>query len=191
MSPEQRKVFDAIVDGPRGAVIGPLRAALHNPELASRWQQLGEILRYRTTLPARLSELAIVVTARRWNSPLEWTVHAEAARKAGLPETVLSAINAGEVPKFGDPQDAEVYAFSRELQLYGEVSSCTYAALHERWRERGVVELTAIIGYYTMVSMTLNAHHIPLPSDMHSDLIIAGETSATPCLAEIPAADGA
>lgn len=191
MSPEQRKVFDAIVGGPRGAVIGPLRAALHNPELASRWQELGEILRYRTSLPARLSELAILVTARRWNSPLEWAVHSEAARKAGLPEVVIAAINAGQVPGFDEVEDAEVYAFARELQLYGEVSGGTYAAVHKRWRERGVVELTAVIGYYTMVSMTLNAHRIPLPPDMRADLIVDDETSAAPRLTDMPAADGA
>jgi 4-carboxymuconolactone decarboxylase len=171
MSPEQRAVFDAVVSGPRGALVGPLRAALHNPELAGRWQQLGEILRYRTSLPARLSELAIIVTARRWNSELEWVIHSDAARKAGLPESVIEAINAGRIPKFDDRQDAEVYAFARELQMYGHVSEEAYAPVRERWHERGVVELTAVIGYYTMVSMTLNAHRIPLPDDMRPNLL--------------------
>ena len=82
MSPEQRRVYDTVVSGPRGVVVGPLRAALHSPELADCWQQLGAFLRYRTCLPPRLNELAILVTARRWNSELEWVVHAEAALKA-------------------------------------------------------------------------------------------------------------
>jgi 4-carboxymuconolactone decarboxylase len=170
MSPEQRDVYDAIVRGPRGVVVGPLRAALHSPELASKWQQLGEILRYRTTLPPRLAELAIIVTARRWNSDLEWVVHADAARKAGLPETVIKAINAGEAPVFEDAGDAGIYAYTRELQLFGQVSDATYSAVHGRWQDRGIVELTAVIGYYTMVSMTLNAHRIPLPAGMTTDL---------------------
>lgn len=175
MSPEQRVVFDAVVSGPRGALIGPLRAALHSPELASKWQQLGEFLRFRTCLPARLTELAIIVTARRWNSELEWVVHAEAGLKSGLDKEVLDAIRNSQTPAFSDPQEAEIYAYARELQLNGQVSDSTYAAVIKRWRERGVVELTAVIGYYTMVSMTLNAHRIPLPDDMSPGLCPSGE----------------
>ena len=68
LNPEQRQVYDAVVAGPRGVVRGPMRAALHNAELADKWQQLGELLRYRTSLPPRLSELAILVTARHWTA---------------------------------------------------------------------------------------------------------------------------
>src|SRR5262245_39685288 len=75
MSPEQRRFYDEVVSGPRGRMIGPLRAAIHSPELAALWSQLGEFLRYRTCLPLRLNELAIVVTARRWTSQVEWWVH--------------------------------------------------------------------------------------------------------------------
>jgi 4-carboxymuconolactone decarboxylase len=107
----QRAVWDRVVSGPRGQVIGPLRAAIHNAELAARWSAMGEALRFNTSLPKRLSELAICVTGRRWSSQVEWWVHARDA--------------------FG---------------------------------VKGVVELTALIGYYTMVSMTLNAHGIPLPN---------------------------
>ena len=187
MTPDQRVVFDAVVSGPRGALIGPLRAALHNPELADRWQQFGEILRYRTSLPARLSELAILVTARRWNSELEWAVHSDAARKADLPASVIDAINFGHVPLFDDMRDAEVYTFTRELHHFGQVSSPTYTAILKRWHERGVVELTAIIGYYTMVSMTLNAHHIPLPPGM-KPCLRHGADNAQNGLTDIPAA---
>jgi len=84
MTPAQRRVHDAIISGPRGTLIGPLRAAIHNPELAERWSALGEILRFRTSLPKRLSELAILVTGRRWTSQVEWWVHARAAADAGL-----------------------------------------------------------------------------------------------------------
>src|SRR5919204_6858817 len=76
MTPEQRRVYDAIVKGPRGTLVGPLRAALHRPELAEKWQQLGELLRYRTSLPPQISEIAILVTARRWRSQVEWHMHA-------------------------------------------------------------------------------------------------------------------
>lgn len=187
MSSEQRAVFDAVVSGPRGALIGPLRAALHNPELADRWQKFGELLRYQTTLPRRLNELAIIVTARRWNSELEWVVHAEAGLKAGLPTRVVDDIRDGEVPAFEDDETAEVYAFAREIQLTGQVSERTYESIKSRWGERGVVELTAVIGYYTMVSMTLNAHQLPLPDDMEASLIPEG-TSRPQTLSDIPQA---
>src|SRR5262249_60253124 len=102
MTPEQRRVYDAIIKGPRGAVVGPLRAALHRPELAEKWQQLGELLRYRTSLPPQISEIAILVTARRWRSQVEWHVHAIAAEQAGIAPTLISAIKCGRRPLEAD-----------------------------------------------------------------------------------------
>ncbi len=163
MSPEQRRVHDAVVAGPRGVVIGPLRAAIHNPELAERWSKLGEVLRYRTTLPPKLSELAIIVTGRHWTSQVEWFVHARAAAEAGLAASVIEEIRLGRTPEFDDPQEAEIYEFTRQLLRAGAVDGETYGRVERRFGPRGVVELTALIGYYTMVSMTLNAHEIPLP----------------------------
>jgi 4-carboxymuconolactone decarboxylase len=163
MSPEQRRVHDAVVSGPRGVVIGPLRAAIHSPELAERWSKLGEFLRYRTCLPTRLAELAIIVTGRHWTSQVEWFVHARAAAEAGLSAPIIEAIRFGREPQFDDQQEAIVYAFTRQLLRSGEVESETYHRAAVLFGARGVVELTALIGYYTMVSMTLNAHEIPLP----------------------------
>ncbi len=163
LSPEQKRVIEKIVSGPRGMLVGPLRAALHRPELADAWQHFGAMLRYETSLPPRLSELAIIVTARRWNSQLEWHVHAAAALKAGLPPSIVDSIRSGEAPLFEEASDAEIYAFTREIQLTGAVTEPTYRAVSDRWGALGVVELTTLIGYYTLVSMTLNAHHIPLP----------------------------
>ncbi|MBP0496568.1 carboxymuconolactone decarboxylase family protein [Pararoseomonas indoligenes] len=163
MSPEQRGVHDAVLAGPRGQVIGPLRAVIHSPDLAARWSALGEFLRYGTVLPRRLNELAIVVTGRRWSSQVEWWVHARVAAEAGIPQAAIDAIHRGEPPVFADAEEALVYEFARQLQLSGTVPPAVYDAARERWGARGVVELTAVIGYYTMVSMTLNAHEIPLP----------------------------
>ena len=175
MTPEQRRVHDAIVAGPRGVVVGPLRAALHSPELAERWQRLGEYLRFNMSVPARLRELAIIVTARRWNSQLEWLIHEEAARKAGLADSIIAAIHRGEPPMFEDPDEAAVYEFAREIQQRGQVSEPLYQRVLEKWKPLGVVELTALIGYYTMVSMTLNAHQIPLPDGCQPPLEPLGE----------------
>jgi 4-carboxymuconolactone decarboxylase len=182
LSPEQMRVIEKIVAGPRGILVGPLRAALHRPDLADAWQHFGAMLRYDTSLPPRLSELAIIVTARRWNSQLEWHVHAAAALKAGLPAPVVDAILAGEAPGFADETEAEIYEFTRELQLTGQVADATYERVKDRWGALGVVELTTLIGYYTLVSMTLNAHHIPLPAGAAPALGLDGPCPEDPAL---------
>ncbi|MCQ4160001.1 carboxymuconolactone decarboxylase family protein [Roseomonas sp. GC11] len=170
MTPEQRRVHDAVVAGPRGQVIGPLRAVIHSPDLAERWSRLGEFLRFGTCLPKRLNELAILVTGRRWTSQIEWWVHARAAAEAGLDAAIIEAIREGRAPAFTAADEAEIYEFARQLQGTGQVEEAAYAAIVARWGARGVVELTGVIGYYTMVSMTLNVHDIPLPDGIAAPL---------------------
>jgi 4-carboxymuconolactone decarboxylase len=171
MNVEQRSVYNEIVSGPRGTLVGPLRAALHNPALADRWQKLGRVLRFETSLPKRLNEVAILVTARRWNSVLEWAIHAGDAAQAGLDEGIIEAIRTGEVPDFSaDPAAAGIYEFSRQLVQTGDVDQATYKAVLDKWGEVGVVEITAVVGYYSMVAMTLNVHRIPLPPGVSADL---------------------
>ena len=189
MTPEQRKVLDAVLSGRRGALIGPLRAALHNPALADRWQQLGEILRFKTVFPPALNELAVLVTARRWNSELEWVIHAKAAREAGLPEPIIAAIRDRQSPVFEDEAHREIYNYVRSLQNDGTVPDDCYDAIVKRWGPVGVVELTALTGYYVMVSMTLNAHRIPLPEGHKPELNPTG--SSAPTLTPIPASAAA
>lgn len=169
MTPAQRRICDKVVSGPRGRMIGPLRAAIHSPDLASAWSDLGEFLRYKTCLPPRLNELAIVTAGRRWTAQIEWWVHARTAIEVGVPRAVIDAIRELEPPTFEEAADFEVYEFARELQSTGRVGDATYAAVMRRWGARGVVELTAVLGYYTMVAMTLNAHCIPVP-DAHDPL---------------------
>ena len=171
MTDAQRRVHDAIISGPRGTLIGPLRAAIHNPELAERWSALGEVLRFRTSLAKRLSELAILVTGRRWSSQVEWWVHARAAAEAGLAPEVIEAMRQGQAPSFVAPDEALVYRFARALQQSGDVPRDIYNAAVAEFGVAGVVELTALIGYYTMVSMTLNAHEIPLPEGVAAPLV--------------------
>jgi 4-carboxymuconolactone decarboxylase len=163
MNPEQRAVYDRIVSGPRGRIQGPLRAALHNAELADKWQALGALLRYGTTLPPRLSEIAILVTGRACNSPFEWYAHRAEGEKAGIEQPIIEALLAGAVPPGMSPDDDAIYHYAVELNRHNSVSDATYAVALARFGERGVVELTALIGYYTMVAMTLNCHEIPLP----------------------------
>jgi 4-carboxymuconolactone decarboxylase len=161
LTPSQQRVYDAIVSGPRGQIVGPLRAVLLVPELADRWQSFGEHVRYKTSLPSRVSELAIIVVARRWNSQIEWQIHAQAALAAGVPAEIISAVRVGEGPEFAHDEDADIYEYARQLVSYGDVGDALHAKVCRRWGAPGVVELTAIIGYYTMVSMMLNAQAIP------------------------------
>ena len=163
MDADQRRVFDKIVSGRRGRIQGPLRAALHSAELADRWQALGELLRYHTTLTPRQSELAILVTARACQSPFEWYAHRLEAEKAGIEAQVIEALLAEQMPPGLSEDDAALVRYAVELNQHNSVSDATYAEALDRFGERKLVELTALVGYYTMVAMTLNAHEIPLP----------------------------
>lgn len=163
MTPEQRRVHDSVVSGPRGRIQGPLRAALHNPELAERWSALGELLRYRTLLSRRQAELAILVTGRASQSPFEWYAHRLEAEKAGIDAPTIDALLALEVPEGLDDTDTVIVQVAYELKRTHSISDATYARALELLGERMLVELTALVGYYTMVAMTLNAHEIPLP----------------------------
>jgi 4-carboxymuconolactone decarboxylase len=163
MSPEQRLVYDKIVSGPRGKIQGPLRAVLHNAELADRWQALGALLRYNTSLSPRQSELAILVTGRACQSPFEWYAHRKEAEKVGIEAAVIEALLAQTTPQGLSGDDLAVVAFAQELNRLRSVTDATYADALARFGERTVMELTALVGYYTMVAMTLNAHEIPLP----------------------------
>lgn len=178
MTTAQAEVYNAVIRGPRGRLVGPLRAAMHNPVLADRWQRLGEVLRYDCVLPKRLTELAILVTARRWNSQLEWHIHAGDATAAGLDAAIVQAIANGAAPAFADLDEADVYAFARQLQGHGDVEEALYERLHQRWGTVGIVELSSVIGYYTLVAMTLNVHRIPLPEGIEAPLAVSTPTDA-------------
>lgn len=179
MTPEQQRVYDGVVAGARKRVVGPLRAALHRPALAERWSALGEILRFGTSLPPRLSELAILVTARHWSAQLEWQQHAPAALKGGLDPAIVEAIRLGKAPKHMKPDEQAVYEYARELHEAKNVNDATHQRATGILGVTGVVELTALIGYYTMVAMTLNAHDIPLPE---------GQTPQLPPIEQAPPA---
>lgn len=119
-----------MVGGKPGAMSGPLQAAIHNPELARRWSALGAMLRFGTTLPKRVTELAIIVTRRRWTSQVEWWVHAKAV--AGASAATIEAIRVGAAPVLG-AEELEVYDFARELQTLGQASLPAYRAVEARW----------------------------------------------------------
>lgn len=163
LTPAQKPIYDAILNGPRGIVEGPLRVWLHSPGLADKAQALGAFCRYGTTLPPDLSELAILVTGAFWQSGFEWAVHAPIAAKAGLAPDVIESIRQGRRPDGLSTTAAAVHDFATELHRHRAVSDETYSRAEAALGLQGVVDLVGILGYYTLISMTINAFHVPLP----------------------------
>jgi len=159
----QQEVFDAIRSGPRGLVEGPLRVWLHSPALAEPAQRLGAFCRYGTRLPARLSELAIITVGAHWRSGFEWHVHAPIAQRAGIAAEAIEAIRTGGTPTLTQPDERAVYDFCRELLETRQVSDPAYEMAVRRIGLEAVVELVGLLGYYTLISMTINAFRVPVP----------------------------
>jgi 4-carboxymuconolactone decarboxylase len=159
----QRATFDRIA-GTRGRVAGPFLALLHSPELADRVQAVGAFIRFESSLDDATRELAILVTARCWSCQFEWVAHAPLALAAGISADQLDAVADGRRPSSLAPTAAAVHDFVAELSRNGRVGDATYAAALGRLGVARLVELTALVGYYTLLAMTLNAHEIA-PSD--------------------------
>ena len=163
LSPEQRRVYDAIKSSPRGVVQGPLRVWLNSAELADRAQALGAFCRYGTVLPPRLSELAIITTGAYWKAGFEWAVHVPIALKTGLDPQAVEAIRTGEQPTFDKPDEAALFAFASELLRNRKVSDETYRRAEKELGSRALVDLIGILGYYGLISMTIVAFEVPVP----------------------------
>ncbi|SHI67469.1 4-carboxymuconolactone decarboxylase [Roseomonas rosea] len=169
-SPEEQAVCQEAISGIRGRVPAPMIAWLKNPELARRGQKLGELLRYQTTLEPRLSELAILVTARHWTAHYEWTVHKREGLKAGMDPEVVAAIAARREPALRDDAERAVYDVSSTLLATRRVPEPLYWRGVAALGERGMVELVGILGYYALVAMTLNVFEIGLPEAFAPEL---------------------
>ncbi len=163
LSDAQRKVYKEIAGGPRGGVRGPFNALLRSPELADRAQKLGEYIRFQSSLPARLNEFAILITARHWGPQYEWHAHHPLALKAGLSAAVAADLAQGRRPAAMREDEAIVYDFCQELHRKKFVSDAAFRAAADKLGERGVVDLVGVSGYYTLVSMVLNVDRHPLP----------------------------
>ncbi len=159
----QRQAYDAIVDGARGKMAVLFWPWLKSPELCNRAQRLGEFVRYKTSLPPHLSELAVLVTARFWRSNFEWIIHEPIARAAGLAPEIIEAVQSGTPPSFAKGDAETVYRLSRELHETHVVTDATYRDAVDHFGEGGTAELVCLLGYYTMAAMTLSAFQLPLP----------------------------
>ena len=165
MTPEQRRVADAIQTGPRGAGLrGPFNALLRSPELADAVQKVGEYVRFKSSIPPRLNELAIIIAGRRWTAQYEFYAHRRLALQAGLKAEIADAVAEGRRPSGMDADETNVYEFATELLNAGQVSDTTYQRTLTRFGERGVIDLVGAAGYYSLVSLVLNVAQVPLPA---------------------------
>jgi 4-carboxymuconolactone decarboxylase len=167
LTPAQKEWADAITAPPRNAkfVNPPYRAYIRNPDLAPRLTALSEYLRWHTSLPPRLSELAILITARQWTAQYEWFAHYPLALKAGLDQKVVDAIALGKRPDNMKDDEAALYDLATALYVDRKVSDPVYKAALEKFGERGIMDIIGIIGYYGLTSMTLITMQAGAPND--------------------------
>jgi 4-carboxymuconolactone decarboxylase len=170
LTAEQSEACAEVVNGPRGKVPAPMIAWLRNPELARRLQKLGELLRYDTTLGARLTELAILVCARHWTAHVQWKAHKVYALEAGLDPQIVADIAARLTPSFQDDAERVVYDLAHALLNTGRVVGPLYGRAVARLGEPGVVELVTLLGYYCVASFTLNTFELGLPAGAAPEL---------------------
>jgi len=170
MSEAQREAHRGIVSGPRGGARGPFNALLRSPELADAAQKVGAYIRFKTSLPQKLNELAILVTARYWTAQFEWYAHAQLAEKAGLGARLISAIEKNLKPEGMTKDEAAIYDFAKELHERKGVSDAAFDAVKKLFGEKGVIDLIGACGYYTLVSMILNVERHPLPDGLPDPL---------------------
>ena len=148
---------------PEGGLKGPFNAWLYSPVLGDAAQRLGEAIRFESSLHPILRELAILTVAARWRCSYEWWAHERIGRSVALNEEVMRDLRKGKRPKFEDPNESIVYEFTRELVDTHQTSDDLYGKAAASLGESGVVELVTLIGYYTMVSMTLNVFKVSVP----------------------------
>ena len=167
LTPAQKAWADAITAPPRNAkfVNPPYRAYIRNPDLAPRLTALSEYLRWHTSLPPRLSELAILITARQWTAQYEWFRHYPLALKGGLDPKVAADVAAGKRPDNMSDDEAALYDLTTALYRDKKVSEPVYKAALDKFGERGIMDIIGIVGYYDLVSMTLITMQAGAPND--------------------------
>jgi 4-carboxymuconolactone decarboxylase len=155
LSPEQKVAWDEVVAGPRKKMHGPFFIWLHNPELLSRGQKLGLYARFQSSLPQRLSELCILIIAAHWKAAGEWVDHAPIARDLGVDTDALEALRQGLPAEFKKADEAATYELAQELLNTRNVSDATYARVKAVLGERGILDVVAVLGYYSLIAMSM------------------------------------
>lgn len=154
---EQKKAAEDFQNARKMPVFGPFEPLMYSPQVMNRARAMGDYLRYESAIGNTLSELVILITAREWTQDYEWYVHYPIALKAGIKQETADAIADGRRPAGMSEDEAIVYDFATELHRNKRVSDHTFARAEKRFGKKGVVDLTAIAGYYTFLAMQLNA----------------------------------
>jgi len=170
MTPEQRTMVEHVLAGERTSLDGPFNVLLRSPEMGDLAQKFGAQMRFHSSLPRRLNEFAILITGRHWTAQYEWWAHHRAALTAGLNPALIDALAAGQRPTSMQPDEEAVYNFCTELLNTKQVSDASFQAVKEKFGERGVVDLTGVVGYYQLVSMLLNVDRYPMPAGVQPEL---------------------
>ena len=163
LTAEQKTMVNDLLAGSRTTLNGPFNATLRSPDMGNIAQRLGEYIRFRTSVPRRLNEMAILLTAKWWSAQYEWYAHKTLALEAGLDAAVIDDIQAGRRPTRMQADERIIYDFSTELRERRRVSDGTFRAAVDLLGEKGVMDLVALMGYYDLVSMALNVDRYPLP----------------------------
>jgi 4-carboxymuconolactone decarboxylase len=166
LTPAQRALLDSIRSGPRGSsttIRGPFAVFLHAPAFGELAQQLGGYCRFKTGVPPRLSEFAILVTARLWRAQYEWFAHVPQAERAGVKAETIRDLHKGRVPKAAPKDERAIYDFIQELYKTRRVSDKTFARVRTLLGDAATVEFVGILGYYALISMILNVFRMSPP----------------------------
>ena len=170
MTPPQRAMIEHLLAGERATTSGPFNVLLRSPELGDIAQQLGARIRFHSSLPRHLNEMAILLVARNQTAQYEWYAHKRLALQAGLKPEIVDAIAAGRRPAGMQPDEQALHTFETELLERHEVSDATFKAAIDAFGERGIVDLIGLMGYYHLVSMALNVDRYPLPDGAKPEL---------------------
>lgn len=152
-----------LTSGPRGCVFGPFGIMLRSPELLTRAQLPGEYVRFHSAIPKKLREMSMLIVGKEWNQPYIWYIHEPIAIKAGLSRNIISEIAQGNKSLQMDNSESVVYDFSMQLLQKHRVDDITYNQIRTKFGEKGVVDLVAINGYFSMLCMMLNVANAPIP----------------------------
>jgi 4-carboxymuconolactone decarboxylase len=170
MTPEQKSMTNNLLSGERKTADGPFNVLLRSPEMGDATQKLGAQLRFHSSLPDKLRELAIITTGRYWTAQYEWYAHKRLALQVGVSQATVDAIAAGKRPTSMSTDEEIVYNFVTELLNTKQVSDGTFAVAKNKLGERGVVDMIGLVGYYNLVSMLLNVDQYPLPAGATAEL---------------------
>ena len=169
LKPEDQKYFDEI-SGTRGSIRGPYGILLHSPDLAARVADTGAYVRFDFDMPESLKETVIITAAAHQKSQYEFAAHARLAREAGVPESTIKAIAQGTAPEGLSGDEELLVRYTTELLRNRKISDSTFNAVKDKWGDRGVVDVTTLIGHYLLVAQILAAFDVELAPGMTKEL---------------------